>query len=175
MLKLDINDQAAKAALQGLEDRSRDLAGPLKVIGEYLAESTKRRFETSTAPDGSRWEPNSETAFLGYLGRFKGSYRKDGKLSAGGQRRAAGKKPLVGETRALSTTINYQVQGNELRVGSPLVYAPTHQFGAAKGEYGKTRRGAPIPWGDIPARPFLGASDEDERLALDVLQDYIAG
>ncbi|MEI2742721.1 MAG: phage virion morphogenesis protein [Candidatus Competibacter sp.] len=41
--------------------------------------------------------------------------------------------------------------------GTNLIYAATHQFG----------RGA------IPARPFLGVSDDDERELLDLAEDWL--
>jgi len=44
-----------------------------------------------------------------------------------------------------------------------MVYAAVHQFGAAQGAFGNTSRGSPIPWGDIPARPYLGLSDDDRQ------------
>ena len=34
-------------------------------------------------------------------------------------------------------------------------YASTHNFGARKGVYGKTKRGTPIPFGTIPQREFM--------------------
>ncbi len=34
------------------------------------------------------------------------------------------------------------------------------------------KRGAPIPWGDIPARPFLGLSD-DEADVRDIVARYL--
>ena len=54
-------------------------------------------------------------------------------------------------------------RGSDAIVGYNLIYATTHQFGAEKGAFGTTSRGGPIPWGDIPARPFLGISDDDRR------------
>ncbi len=56
-----------------------------------------------------------------------------------------------------------------MEIGSPSIYAGTHQFGAAKGAFGSTSKGAPIPWGDIPARPFLGLSDADEADIRDLI------
>src|SRR5690606_32109590 len=48
--------------------------------GEMLTESTKQRFQTSTAPDGSDWAPNSELTYLIYLGKYSSSFaKKDGK------------------------------------------------------------------------------------------------
>jgi len=47
------------------------------------------------------------------------------------------------------------------------------QFGAKKGQFGKTRRGAPIPWGNIPARPFLGVSVSDRSDILAILAEHL--
>jgi len=58
-------------------------------------------------------------------------------------------------------------------VGSVLEYAAVQQFGAKKGAFGRTRRGAPIPWGDIPPRPFLGLSDADRRSILDLIAEHL--
>ncbi|THF60912.1 phage virion morphogenesis protein [Pseudothauera rhizosphaerae] len=144
----------------------------LKEIGEDLAESTRRRFATSTAPDGSRWAPNSQLTYLGLIG--KGDTRKDGRVNARGAGRVSAKRPLVG-SGLLAESITWQLAdgGTAVEIGTNRIYAGTHQFGAKQGEYGATRRGAPIPWGDIPARPFLGLSAEDEAAVLGVLQGYL--
>ena len=58
-------------------------------------------------------------------------------------------------------------------VGTNVVYAATHQFGATRGAFGTTSRGNPIPWGDIPARLFLGVNPETERSILDILRRHL--
>ena len=63
-------------------------------------------------------------------------------------------------------------------MGTNLVYATTHQFGALKGQFGfaafDTRAGAfEIPWGDIPARPFLGISADTEGQVVDAIGDLL--
>ncbi|MCO1337222.1 phage virion morphogenesis protein, partial [Microbulbifer sp. OS29] len=63
----------------------------------------------------------------------------------------------------LRNTLRYQVQGTELLFGTDRPYGAVHQFGATQGQFGKTKRGGPIPWGNIPARPWLGTSAEDDR------------
>ena len=138
------------------------LRGMLSEIGEDLAESTKQRFVTSTAPDGSRWAANSQLTYLGLIARTDKALRKDGRVNSKMATKLANKRPLV-DTGTLSDSITYQVSGSTLEVGTNTVYAATHQYGAKQGAYGRTRRGAPIPWGDIPARPFLGLSKDDER------------
>lgn len=47
--------------------------------------------------------------------------------------------------------------------------------GARKGQFGRTSRGAPIPWGNIPARDFLGVSADDRVGIVDVLRRHIRG
>ncbi|MCK5772001.1 phage virion morphogenesis protein [Algiphilus sp.] len=170
---LQLEDRRAQEFLARIQNDAGNPAPALKQISELVVDSTKQRFQTSRAPDGSQWEPNRPSTLFAHLGRFGGSYRRDGGLSARGSRRMAGKKPLIGESRALSTTINYRVAGNVAEIGSPMEYAPVHQFGARKGEFGSTRRGAPIPWGDIPARPFLGISESDSAMIRDVLLDFL--
>lgn len=147
---------------------------PLSRVGEVLAETTKQRFQTSTAPDGTRWEPNAPATYENLLARFKGSVTRRGKLSAKGAARAAGKKPLIGETGALATQIFYRQSGDMVEIGSPMIYAAVHQFGAAAGAFGSTSRGAPIPWGDIPARPFLGLSADDEQFIIEIFGEYFS-
>jgi phage gpG-like protein len=141
------------------------MRAPLTEIGEYLAESTRRRFVTSTAPDGSRWAPNAQATYLGMLSR-KDS-RKDGRIGARGAAKAMNKRPLV-ESGLLAEQIVFQLlpDGSGVEVGTnrfadlPGV-AAVHQFGSRDGK--------------IPARPFLGLSAADEEKVLGILDRYLAG
>ncbi len=58
-IQVDVDDRAVTQMLQRLIDAGQNPSLALKEIGEDLVESTKRRFETQTAPDGSRWERNA--------------------------------------------------------------------------------------------------------------------
>ncbi|MCK9987404.1 MAG: hypothetical protein AzoDbin1_03876 [Azoarcus sp.] len=168
MITININDRPILDALQELVERNRDLRPVLRAIGEDIAESTRRRFVTSTAPDGTPWAPNSQVTMDRYLGVFRGSYKKDGSLSKKGAARKGNKKPLIGESKDLSTTIAYQLEGtNAVAIGSNKPYAAMQQFGGAKAQW-------PHLWGDIPARPFLGLSDGDHRTILDTVTSYLA-
>lgn len=169
-INVTFDDAAVVAALERLRSRSANLAPLLKGIGEDLVESTKRRFETGMSPDGTAWAPNSETTILRYLGALKGNFRKDGRLSKKGAARVGAKKPLTGETRKLGSQIDYRLVGNVLEVGSTMEYSAVQQFGARKGSLG---RGA--PWGDIPARPFLGLSAGDREIIERQILDYLGG
>jgi len=40
-------------------------------------------------------------------------------------------------------------------------------------QFGGTRSAFPNLWGDIPARPFLGISAEDEVAVLDIIDEWL--
>lgn len=170
MIEIELDDKLVLDAINRLLDTGADMTPAMQDIGEYLVDSTRRRFQDGVAPDGTPWAPNSETAYLSYLGKFGSSYsKKDGRLTKSGATRAAGKKPLIGETKQLSTRIFSRATAHGVDVGSPLEYAGTQHFGAAA----KSFTGGKTPWGDIPARPFLGLSSEDRDAVLDIVQEHI--
>lgn len=175
MITIQLDDRQLQGALAQLRQRLADLTPVMQDIGEELVARAKQRFATSTGPDGRPWAPNRPSTLAAYAARYAGSYKKDGSLSKRGQQRIAGKKPLIGESRQLSQRLYYQAGRDSVFVGSPQRYAGVQQFGARRGQFGRTRRGAPIPWGAIPARPFLpvtaagewlGTGDRDAVLGL---------
>lgn len=62
----------------------------------------------------------------------------------------------------LKDLLRYQTEagGTQLRFGTDRIYGATHQFGDSKR--------------NIPARPFLGLSEGDRRMVVDVLNKYLA-
>ena len=150
-IHIELDDSSVQSAFNRLLAGGADLSPLLRDIGERLQTTTKDRFDDAKAPDGTPWAPLSEVT----------KARKN-------------KNKILIQDRYLRDLINYQISGNTLLVGSSRIYASTHQFGAEKGSFGRTKRGAPIPWGDIPARPFLGLSDDDRKDVLEIVSDYIA-
>ena len=139
--------------LQRLLRASGDLSPALRSIGEGLVKSTQDRFRHEIAPDGTAWAPLSATTL---------------------RRKKRNRDKILTEFGHLRRLIAVgAVTPQSVEIGSSLVYATTHQFGAAKGEFGTDRGGRPIPWGDIPARPFLGVSRADERDITDEIVDFL--
>ena len=141
---LDINLTIAnaaevKAAVESLQARLADLTPVFQDIGEAMLNRTRERFNSQTAPDGSPWAALSP----GYAQRKKSN--KDKILT------------LFGNLRGL---LNYRAGPREVRIGTPLIYGATHQFGN--------------PNLNIPARPFLGLSQSDEQELLDILNDHLS-
>ena len=169
-IRIDIDDAELRALIDRLASAAAPggLATPFAEIGEDLVDSTQRRFATGTAPDGTPWAPNSPATFASWLSKRTGITRKDGRLNARGAALAASKRPLIGDSLALSTQIFYQVEPDGLTVGSSRIYAAMMHFGGTRAEY-------PHLWGDIPARPFLGISDADRVGIVEVLNRHLAG
>lgn len=165
------NDAAVLAALGQLRGRMNDMSPALKEIGEDLTAIVKQTFSTSTSPWGEKWLPNAEATILAHLDRFSSSYgKKTGRLTATGSQRVQNKKPLIGETRALSSNIYPDVEGNILTIGSTMKYAAIQNLGGMAGRGKKVR---------IPARPFMPI-DELGNIApiaqtavMDVLEQYL--
>ena len=133
------NATEVKAAFESLQARLADLTPVFQDIGEAMLNRTRERFNSQTAPDGSPWAALSP----GYAQRKKRN--KDKILT------------LRGNLRGL---LNYRAGPHAVRIGTPLIYGATHQFGN--------------PNLNIPARPFLGLSQSDEQELLDILNDHLS-
>lgn len=194
MITIEVDDRRVLDVLNELLARLNDLTPVMQNVGEYLVGSTKRRFVTSTGPNGVRWAPNTETTYLRMIEKASGVTLKSGQINQKGANMAMAKKPLIGETHRLSSEISAQADRAGVEIGSPMVYAAVQQFGAKMGEFGRysqvsrwrkyekgdfrkhagTVKGFPIPWGDIPARPFLGLSEADDEQVLAIVGEYLA-
>ena len=172
-LTIAVKDEAVQAELQKLAARVNDMAPVLDTIGTGIIARTRRRFGTSTGPDGVQWEKNSAATLAmlsDSIGRSKSNRKKDGSLNARGGRMLANKKPLIGPTGLLGTMFHSLVVGNTLTVNSPFVYSAIHQFG------GKAGRGLKV---NIPARPYLPIRqdgtlyDEEQAEILKAINEYL--
>lgn len=187
MIGVEVEDAEMQRVLRRSLNAVKRPQPLLKAIGEILIDSTKQRFRTSTGPDGTRWQENSPTTILEYLRRRSGIHDKEtgkrvgtkdgyylkrgddkGRLSKRSGSILAAKKPLIGEGKALSLRINYKLVGDSVHVGTPEAYGAMQHFGGKKSQFKNL-------WGDIPARPFLGVSDQDREGILDTLQDFFDG
>lgn len=137
-------------ALARLTGGLSDMTPVMQDLGEYFVRSTKERFPTGKAPDGTAWAAKSPVT----LARYK---------KTGG-----GTRPLFGPSGMLSRTIAYEASKTEVAWGSNMIYAAMMQFGGTRAQW-------PHLWGNIPARPFLGVSAADEPKALGILEAYISG
>ncbi len=159
MFNVQFNAGQSRAALRRAID-ALGQAGMRPVyeeIGEYMIRATEQRFQKGVAPDGTKWAPKSKATFE----RYKA-------LGYGNRPR-----PLI-RSGALSGTVQKFVSPGAVLIGSSLIYSGVMQNGAAKGAFGKTSRGGPIPWGRIPARVWLGLSAADDTAIVEIADEHIA-
>lgn len=152
MFTIEIKDDEITAALDRLLLDLGDMTEVMQEIGELLMASTKDRFTKGEAPDGSKWAAKSQTTLNAY------GARKSNRVDS---------RPLFGPSGMLSSQIFYEVGSNQVEVGSNRVYAAMMQFGGTKAAF-------PHLWGDIPARPFLGVSEDDRAGILATVEDWLA-
>ena len=188
MIKIEITDSGVLDAFNRLIAFGESPRGVLEAIGEKVIDFTKQRFELSVDPYGNPWTPNSRVTLEALLnsqsGKFvkfshlgtknekwsrigvkKGYFKKDGTLGKKGQDLMMGKKPLIGESKSLSTQFSYRVTGDHsVTIFSSMAYAAMQNFGGTKAEF-------PNLWGDIPARPFF--PNTEQGLPADLSEDIM--
>lgn len=155
-VELEGAEQVQKQLLR-LQQRAGSMPIVMASIGEHMLNSTADNFENSTAPDGTPWEQNSGATLANYLGKTTGKKR---------DRKAGNKLPLIA-SHALSQDIHYYTTATSVTVGTNKKYAAMMHFGGRKSDY-------PHLWGDIPARPFLGITQTDEQVVLEMVKGYLA-
>ena len=155
MLTIDIVNTEVLKALDDLNKKLQDMTPVLESSGEHIASEIDLCFTDARNPNGVSWEDLSDVTIA--------------------RRRNGSDKPL-NDTGRLKNSITSNVIGNSVEIGTNVEYAITHQKGASKGQYGKTAKGGPIPWGNIPARPFLPENQlpaDWENGVLEQLNDYL--
>lgn len=166
LTQVSLDNRLVLVRLAEISRKIEDMSPAMLAIGEILTESTKARFSTSTAPDGSRWKPNAQATVLGVLQKISGAYsKKSGKLTKKGSAVAMNKKPLVA-TGILQDTISYKLinNGRGVEVGTNR-FAGEWDGGAAVLHFGSRD-------GKIPARPFIGISADDQTDILAILNNF---
>lgn len=151
MYRLEIND-ADLLVIDRLAAGLEDMTPAMQEIAEYMVMSTKDRFPAGVSPEGIPWAPKSQTTLDEYARRGD---RQD-------------PRPLFGPSGNLSQMIFGQSGPDWAEWGSPMIYSAVMQFGAAQHAFGPV-----TPWGDIPARPFLGVSETDKTALTEIVSEYI--
>lgn len=157
------DDAAPRLVLERLDDAMGDMTDFMDSVGRALVNSAVERIIlTNVSPEGEAWEPSQ---------RVKDHGGKTLHLSG-----------------LLGNSIAHMAAPDHVAIGSNLIYARVMQQGAAQGEFGaaigRTRPSekrpksqdyfTPMPWGDIPARPYLGVSDADMAIIGDLLEVHFA-
>ena len=123
-------------------------------IGGMLVVSTQHRFEEGRGPDGAVWPPSIRA------------------LAQGG-------KTLIDSAR-LMQSLTHNASDTGVEVGTNVLYAAVHQLGAVIRPVSKPKlafrllgKSYFVDEVTIPARPFLGVDEDDEREILAIAADYL--
>ena len=179
-----LDDELAQDVLSRVERVAADPVAVHHAIGAHFVFSTRRNFETETAPDGEKWRPLSPRTASKRVGRSR-------------QRR--GYDHILRVTTRLYQSVSYEVLADGVEWGSNLAYAGIHQLGGVinmparqgavtlknirrKGNRfvrlgtrrAETRtvaiRGHQVR---IPARPMVGISAYDRQEVPRIVEDVI--
>lgn len=140
---VSLDDIGVRRSFAEARARGQDMRPAYRAMGQASVAQTRRRFLNSRAPDGSTWKPS---------------------------RKASG-QTLIGKGLLLRSVSARAPTHDGVVVGSNRIYAGVHQDGAiirAKTAKGlRFRVGSNGGWVvrrqiEIPARPYLGANDEDK-------------
>ena len=111
-------------------------------------------------------ESVGEALRSGTIERFEAEEDPQGKKWKPSARAMAGGGKTLDKESHVKDSIDYAATSDKVMVGSNLPYARIHQLG------GKTGKGHKV---DMPARPYLGVSEEDMDEVRETMADFLAG
>lgn len=164
-ISIDFKASSAIAGLRGLDAGMRDTTPLMAQLSEFLWRSTGERFKTQTDPDGDPWQALSPR----YLAAKSRNTNR-----------------ILTLRGYLRNSVVKQHDAKTARVGSNSVYAAIHQFGGSTSAHlieprykkalafgGAVRKSVQHPGSNVPARPFLGLSDADEKEIVEIALDFL--
>ena len=151
------------------KDSLMDLTPFWDSVGMVMFKRTMRHFQQEQSPDGVKWKPLSAARIRQRNKRHKG-----------------GRMKILTDTGELRRSVAYKAFKSRVIFGSVLKYAAIHQFGGTvtvrkegvyKNNYGpgKPKGGSySYRWNvNIPARPYLGVTEEDKNKVLSMMKEYL--
>lgn len=157
-------------------------------IGESLLRTNSQRHDQGLAPDGTPWKPLSPLTIGTMVKKTQGkSFNKiKGYLSIDQARKIQGRKRILRASGDMLSSLNYQVSGNELKLGfdgareaklagwhhggtKPYKIEPKAKKALAFAGIVTKRVNHP----GLPKRPLLGFPESDQRLTVEVIEDHL--
>lgn len=126
-----------------------DQAEILSKVGQIYLDETRKRFISQYDVDRKKWTPLSKTTI-----------RRKGHSTIGYQ------------TGKLYDSIKMQVFHSSVFIGTDVPYAPTFHYKIKKGQYTKGNSHFITPWGDIPARTFIGRNKRLDDSVIKMLKKH---
>ncbi|MDX8354345.1 phage virion morphogenesis protein [Cognatiyoonia sp. IB215182] len=152
MITVELDAAELDRVLRQLAVGLSDMSDLMNDLGNYMLVAHQDRVQRGEQPDGQPFALRSETTIDRYIADD---------LPFG--------QPL-NQSGTMRQQMAYNYGSDYVAMGSNAIQAAVMHFGAEKGSLGS---GA--PWGDIPARPFIGLSDQDESEMMGVSIEWLDG
>ncbi|QDG74452.1 phage virion morphogenesis protein [Labrenzia sp. PHM005] len=181
---ITIEDAAVNAALARIEAAGGDTLALMQEISGAMLFSVQRRFETETDPAGRPWKAHAPKTARARINRKRR-----------GNREVTPK--LLRNSNRLYQSIVAEASETEAATGTNLIYAGIHLHGGTITQYPQSRKvrfqkvgtqlrfarkahkrviEKPVTFGQrtivIPARPYLGFSEEDRAEILAITEAH---
>lgn len=154
MIQIRLDDEKALRSLSQIAQNLQQGKKLHGMLGEALRHIHRERFKSETAPDGKKWKSLHPVTLASKRG-----------------------KCILRESGQLANTLAYQATENSVVFGSNLPYARLHQFGGVikpkQKKILKTKGGVFLRQANIPARPWLGVSKQNEDYLLAKTEHFI--
>lgn len=157
MFNLDLEANTTLKAVADLVGRARNWRPALNEAALYMERQTKLRFAREEAPDGTPWAPLATSTIRRKLSG-KGGKRRDGR----GRFLKSGSTKILVDTGILESGIAARPASDtqaSVETTAGAEYGIWHQIG--------TKR--------MPARPYLGFSDEDVSAIDRIFKRHVDG
>lgn len=184
-MTIELKDEGVQKLLQSIQRKLNNMIPVFNAIGEIVHGSIIENFERGGRP--TKWKGLKDSTIAQRERENKWPGRILWRLGIAG---------------GLAGSISYKAFQDRVELRANKASAITHQFGARKGEFGTVQAqvrqhirritqafGKPIeptdvtvsahtrkmavPWGDIPARPFMMVHPEDWDEIRETLRDYL--
>jgi phage gpG-like protein len=165
MLNFEVNYTGAKKveeALRGLNESlsSAQIRRLLNKLGNIYLADTLKRFENQHDPDRKPWKELRPVTI---------KLKTNGMSGRGPSIDAPTRKGVW--TGDLISSLTFRVEGNSVFVGSDVEHAPYFHYGVKKSKSLSGNR--KTPWGQVPARRFLGRNTRIDAKVLKAFGDEI--
>ena len=143
----------ASPAIQGLLDAFSDISPMMEALSAAFEANVQLAFIASTDPYDNPWAALSDVTIA---------------------RRRQQSSVIGRDTNRLMNSM-LRMSGNDFAgVETNVEYARSFHYGARQGQYGRTSRNSPIPWGDVPGRQILPTGELPESWDRDINETMMA-
>ncbi len=117
-IQIVINDTQLQGGISEFTAKLANLKPAMVDIGEYSLRKVRRRFDTESAPDGSKWNALSDATI-----KAKARRKRTGKP----YRTNAEPSAILKDTFTLRDSITYQASNNSVAIGTNIFYGTFNQ------------------------------------------------